>query len=211
MKRRTVVINLDRRPERLAGFRESYARSGWKEVFGEPERVEAVDGAGLVGVPLAWTGRSPGEFGCYLSHLEVLTDALIDQVDELVVFEDDAIFSEESVPALQRFLDRAPNHYALWLGGHYLDPAEYARGYQRPIEMWCTHAYVLSRPAIYTLLPVLRASVGPVDVTMCEHLLDRMYCPPELLVGQGGYPSDINQDSNVNWWRRFHPHQVVTK
>ncbi len=89
------VINLDRSPERLRRLR------GTLDVLGiAVERVPAVDGENLAlphpGIDAALYRRthgrdlSPGEAGCYLSHLRALEAFLASAHDFGVILEDDA-------------------------------------------------------------------------------------------------------------------------
>ena len=74
------VINLKRRPDRLARFWEGIEKSGWP--FRRTQVFNAIDG-NKVGVPGFWrTGG--GCYGCLRSHLTLLERAIQD--DKIALF-----------------------------------------------------------------------------------------------------------------------------
>lgn len=106
---RAVVINLNRRPDRLARFRR------WHEGRGiEVERFEAVDGAELDLGDLARRGMirenlamTPGAIGNALSH-RALWERCVDSSAPLLILEDDAYLA----PAAAGWLDVIARHLA---------------------------------------------------------------------------------------------------
>src|SRR5262245_56497643 len=93
---RIVVINLDRRPDRLRAFTGQADRTpeltGWI-------RFPAIDGKGK---------GLGGTSACRQSHVEVLTAAVRDGVETLAVFEDDALFRPDFSDRLARFMAEVP-------------------------------------------------------------------------------------------------------
>lgn len=86
------VINLDRRPERLAHFMKEFNAKGLR-----PNRVKAVDGQNLlystvkkISGPYAPKMR-PGQYGCLLSHLAIYKDAYERGFSRIWILEDDTI------------------------------------------------------------------------------------------------------------------------
>jgi GR25 family glycosyltransferase involved in LPS biosynthesis len=100
MKFKRFVINLDRRPDRLAEFFERYGN------VGDVTRFSAVDGnARIKSGNLNFTenavlknlssGRSlGGVFGCWMSHVRLWDELIFSDYDAFVIFEDDAFFVE---------------------------------------------------------------------------------------------------------------------
>ena len=85
---RVVLINLKRRPDRLARARMELSRGQWP--FKQPEIFEAVDG--LIATPPPHWQAGPGAWGCLQSHYQILRRAIKDGVNRLLVLEDD-VFS----------------------------------------------------------------------------------------------------------------------
>jgi glycosyl transferase family 25 len=91
---KTLVINLDRSPDRLANMREQLDRAGMPF-----ERVLAVDGANVPADVAPFFAHIqlqkrpillPTEIGCYASHLRALRRVIEADVDAALILEDDA-------------------------------------------------------------------------------------------------------------------------
>ena len=84
------VINLKRRPDRLELFKKNCPLDNSKI-----NRFEAVDGKLSTSIPDNFKSLSKGEVGCFLSH-KLLWEKTLKQKDSdySIIFEDDAIFTE---------------------------------------------------------------------------------------------------------------------
>lgn len=135
---RVVVISLARRPDRLAEFLER-AAAAWP---GQEIRVEvAVDGREHA--PPSWWKTTPGACGCYLSHKKAVALALLEGVERLLIFEDDATFVPD-FPARLAALPVPGDADWLYLGGQHLRRFEpVAEGLVRGVNVNRTHAYAL--------------------------------------------------------------------
>ena len=94
-----LYINLERSDGRRARFEASLARLGLTSRYG---RLAAVDGKSLS------AGRStitPGQFGCFLSHVRALEEARGRGVN-IHILEDDAILSEHTEPVISDAIAR---------------------------------------------------------------------------------------------------------
>jgi hypothetical protein len=120
-----VVINLARRPDRLAAFGRRFTAA----MPGMPVRVvTAVD-----------TGTGAG---CLASHLHVLATS----VGPTLVMEDDCTFAPEFTADLDA-LDPPPDWDVLWLGGqHKYHPLPVDERWCRPQWLLRTHCYLAREP-----------------------------------------------------------------
>lgn len=104
----TYVINLDRRPDRLADISAHLSELGMSF-----ERIAAVDGKLWDGQGWKKQGRSRPDYwrgaaGCYFSHLRALRTAIDRNIFPCIIVEDDAFFTE--VPEYQKGM--------IYLGGY---------------------------------------------------------------------------------------------
>ncbi|WP_420406791.1 glycosyltransferase family 25 protein [Hoeflea sp.] len=171
-------INLDRSPERDAGFRAECARVGI-----EPVRVPAVDGRALPEDVVAAMGpRTSGEYGvgygeigCFLSHVRLWEMVEAQAQDWAFVCEDDIHFASNAAKFLQSsdwlpddadllkaetvfqrvLMDKQPAFSAF---GHGLFRLNSAHG--------GTAGYFVSRRGAEKLLKLTSAACDPVDQLM---------------------------------------------
>jgi len=141
---RVVVINLKRRPDRLARVTAALRRCHWP--FLQPMVFAAVDG--LVETPPAHWKAGPGAWGCLQSHHRVLRQAIQDGVERLLVLEDDIFFPTGFVKNVRRFLMAVPRDWdQLMLGGQHMnhtgEPALIAPGVVRCTDCERTHCYAI--------------------------------------------------------------------
>jgi GR25 family glycosyltransferase involved in LPS biosynthesis len=176
---RCCVINLARSPERLARVRggfEGCAPPGWAlEVFA------ATDGQALTAA-----GRlSPGQKGCFTSHLRLLEQSLEDD-EPLWVLEDDVVFSPQVFGIVRQALAASKAHLlftdvgaanpddmlkvmAMWPGGNaprLLD--------LKALQFLGASSYVVAGGAKRELVRMLKPFADPLDVpydVVLRHLI----------------------------------------
>lgn len=197
---RIVVVNLDRRPDRLARFSTRADRieslAGW-------ERLRAVDGEAVPAPPFFRSGY--GAYGCRQSHLRALEDALMDGIGSLLVLEDDCRFCEDFDERLADFLNAVPTDWCgLWLGGHHDETTDrVCPGVVRCRSAGRTHAYaVRGREAMRALYRLWARSDRHIDHIVGEWQSKwPVYAPDPMLCGQDSGRSDISGHADgVRFW-----------
>lgn len=189
---KTFVINLDRSADRLAFMQEQAAEHGITI-----DRIRAVEGTE---VP-AWLARefrgphrlSPGEIGCYASHLVVAKHIVASEIAWALVLEDDAKLAPGFSELIAKAVSSAPEGWdIIHLSSNFkksvIFTAELISGYrlirytQGPIT---TTAYLVSHSGARKILfPGSR--VRPIDV-------DRRYAWQRQLDILGVYPAPVVQ------------------
>jgi len=210
-------INLDRRPDRWEAFERACPMPG-------VERFPAIDGRRVR--PPTWWKQGGGAWGCMLSHIRILEQALMDGMDQrgevLLVLEDDALFPDDFDERTARFLESLPTDWdQLYLGGQHRGlrakpPQRINAEVVRPHMVNRTQAYAARGRFIRTLYQHLcdwpdhtRHPRHHVDHRM--ELLHKsgefnIYAPTQWIIGQAGGRSDIcgriTQDRYWNAWNR---------
>jgi hypothetical protein len=193
---RVVVINLARRPERLARF-SSRLEQNWP--FATPERFEAVDGSSSP-PPATWK-KGAGAWGCLLSHRAVLDAAIADGAASLLVLEDDAYPADDLPQKAELFLARVPQDWDCLMFGaeHLLPPVAVGPGVVRCMTSIRCHAYAVRG----AMMPMLSAFWQANRTDHCDLVLASLmhhfkaYAPDPLLIGQDGGQSDIAEKTEL--------------
>lgn len=140
------VLNLDIRSDRWREFQERAEKAG---VTGFT-RYRAIEGDRCP--PPAWWRAGNGAWGCLMSHLRVAQDAMLDGLESYVVFEDDAVFSDDFAERLSDTMERLKKTkwHQLYLGGQHLwveagPPWPHCEGVVRCRNVNRTHAFAVHR------------------------------------------------------------------
>lgn len=208
-----LVINLDRRPERLAALQRQLGQR-WPDHWPEPLRVAAVDGSN-VEVPPQWRA-SAGAWGCLCSHVNALQRAWLKGWQQVLILEDDAVLTEDFAVVAPAWLTNLPDNWQLaYLGGQHMQPPQLliSEGYEgcpgtvQPSEVRRTHAYaVQGQTTLRNLLGYLQTVRTLEADEALWHFADysqlACYAPSYWLVGQASGASDISPvvHSDTRWW-----------
>lgn len=199
---RVVVITLRERGDRWAQFMSGLPAS-WP--FAPPLRFPALR-PDSEEIPDWWT-ESSGAWGCFLSHRQVLRDAVRDGQESILVLEDDAIFVEEFSLRFREFLNALPEDWrVLYLGGQHLEwesglPTKINSQVFRPYNVNRMHAYAIRTRS---MMEQVLKHLDTIEPWEGRHHIDHrlgdlqkqtkslgFYVPSRWLVGQQGSVSDI--------------------
>lgn len=179
---RTICLCLPEKPDRIEAAKAHFAARGVTAEFFWGIHATT---AGLITThpyevdnPGSGFRMGAGPTGCWLSHY-MLWSALQWAPDERVlVLEDDAELAPDFVARLEQALIDAPANFdLLYVGscctqGHKRD---HVKGDVYKIDYaLCTHAYVLRRAVVPTLLRTLRKVWAPIDIQLVRE------CFPQL-------------------------------
>ncbi len=201
---RVVVINLARRFDRMAGFRDRLV--DWP--FQQPQRFDAVDGNSIASPP-AWD-KGSGAWGCLLSHRRILDQAIKDGVQSVMVLEDDAHPVDGFTARATEFLGKVPDDWdGLMFGAeHLMKPLEIYPGVLRCTIANRAHAYAVRGRFMRTLCQFWHDNtVDHCDIVMASLMPHfRVYAPDPALIGQHDGLSDIsNKVEPLRFWFPPHP------
>ena len=149
------IISLPDRLDRRAEIGKEMARVGLAVDVGPVRMFDAIRPAEAAGFP------SVGARGCYLSHLQVLREALETGTKHLMVFEDDALFTREIKNAGARLGLCMSDDWDFLYPGHLMLPAIPGPLHWIPKDDWlmCTHAYAVNQRVLKPLVAYLEGAL----------------------------------------------------
>lgn len=165
------VINLKKREDRLLKIDKLFKKIGG--IFPNYVKVEAVDGNTLSiqdnnnltlkskylyeNPTLFMDIKSKGALGCYLSHLKIWEDAIKNNYNNIIIFEDD-VQTDLTLDEIMKYINSVPNDYDIaYLDYLCLDCTNniYVNNYWNENKLDSitqTSAYMLSKKGIQKLL-----------------------------------------------------------
>ena len=192
-----VCINLERRGDRLQRMQAEFARHGIEGVH----RFLAVDGSKAV-LPASWR-HSAGAYGCLLSHVTVVQEALAAGWESVLIFEDDAVFNPEFNAKFASFMKEVPADWDLLYFGalHKDEPVQITEHVYRITKANSTYAYALKRTVFEDFIELNRRAENVLDMNAYV-LQERFKCYcflPHLAWVQSEY-SDVQNRLERHWY-----------
>lgn len=178
---RIVVLNLDKRTDRLEAFDKQA-----KEIGFTYERFAAFEAD-----PPKFTLRD----ACKKGHQTIMKQAIDDGVNNLLIFEDDALFVEDFNAKLADVYNKIPADWDMfYLGAWHLHFKPYTEGVVKMVENYSAHAYGISKKYLSKAYDST-FHVWPVDMALAaKHPHIQAYCAKPALVGQAPGYSDIERE-----------------
>jgi GR25 family glycosyltransferase involved in LPS biosynthesis len=172
--KKAILINLDRRQDRLEQFDTQAKALGI-----EYERLQAIEATDPV-------------LGCKLSHITALSKY---DSDIVFVFEDDSVFVDNFWEELDKSLAVLPDDWDMvYLGAHILQTQIVNERWRKSIECSSTHAYAVKKAVIPKLIDRAMNHKGHVDVAYSTlHKEINAYIARPTLVYQRADYSDIQK------------------
>src|ERR1035437_1301877 len=145
-----------------------------------------------------------GAVGCLLSHL-MLWNVLIHQPeDEFLILEDDVVFVDGFEEKFVKLKGELPADWEMVYLGYLISGGTYGEGTTyvsenviicKPV---CTHAYMVKKSALKTLIETNQLAWNPLDIQIIERSLPKLkyYAVKEPLISQRSI-SNINFKSEV--------------
>jgi GR25 family glycosyltransferase involved in LPS biosynthesis/predicted O-methyltransferase YrrM len=136
----SLVINLDRRPDRWNRFRQRAADAGFS-----PQRFAAIDARASDIQLVTKDAQKAAELACWRSHLETWRRAADANLPAAVVFEDDAVFDVAFREKFNSYLRQVPGSWQIVLfGPSYLQPPRpIAENVLRTTCSYTLHGYMI--------------------------------------------------------------------
>lgn len=166
----------------------------------------------------AWWRAGNGAWGCLISHVRAVQEALLDGVERVLLLEDDIVFHPRAPQWLERLMREVPEDWdQLYLGGQHLKEASPMPGSPyiwRAKNVNRTHAYALHRRVYAKYLQhvlhapdYIRRGAWHIDhqLGVAHERADwRTYAPAWWLCAQEAGGSTISGKMNPRlWWQPF--------
>lgn len=192
-----VCINLDTRPDRWERISARFAEHDLRNVI----RFSALDGNEI---PSRWK-HSPGAYGCLRSHLAVVEQAHDQSKDNVLIFEDDAVFDPQLNTRFPAFVEQLPGDWDMVLFGglHGKPPRQVSDNVVRVTHTLSTYAYAMKHTIYDAFIDVNRRAETVLDENT-RSLQDKFNCycfMPHLAWVEDDY-SDVRHEKVNLWWLR---------
>lgn len=207
------LINLDRRPDRLERFMNSFENSDMKNM--NILRMNAVDGSeiDITRVPLSETAKGElkqiettgfrskhyqltrGAIGCYLSHVKVWKDIVEKGHKNGLIFEDDVTLPDNMYARMLNSMKGVPDDWDVLLFGFHCKDCENKKSYRKVKRFILLHCYAISYSGIIKMLKTnsLFPITQQIDSYMSELSQDilNIYTVKNPIIHQNGSRTDI--------------------
>ena len=209
------IINLPYKPDRRERLTRHLLEVGLVRDASEIRWVRAISGDWCW--PPHWWKAGNGAWGCLMSHLRVVQDAIMDGLESYMVLEDDAVFQPRAVEMLARVMQEVPDDWGqIYLGGQHLKEPELVPG--RPFMLRCrnvnrTHGFIMRRRAFARFQQHIMSAPDYIAHPgwHIDHQLGiahergdwKVYAPAWWLCGQEAGASNISGRTNPRMW--WHP------
>ena len=183
------LINLEKRPERLAHAQAQLAKHGINDV----ELVKAIDGVAL-GLKSHIERLTPGMIGCYQTHRNIMKHCLDNNINSYVVFEDDLQFIPGFDDLFEMAIAELPDDWEfVYLGA---TPHKGTTHLKRindfwvlPFSVWGTQCFMIrNRATIEKIYNALEEMKMQIDEQLTHYVLRDHgiihYCADPCMVGQ---------------------------
>ncbi len=162
---------------------------------------------------------SPGEFGCFMSHIAVWKDVIEHKYKKVIIFEDDIKFQENFLSDLSLIIRNLPQNFdvffldigmnkpfaektyfvppSFWLSGFFNTSSYYYAGVKHSMRVWGLHAYVITCDSAQKLLKLTKISNLPVDNMVILSKL-KLYVSKIKLLSGNNCESEISKLRNIN-------------
>jgi GR25 family glycosyltransferase involved in LPS biosynthesis len=199
---KVYCINLDRREDRLENFKKEVE----KYDLGEFERFSAYDGKTL-DMSKYDTRLNPGELGVILSNIDIINDAKEKKYNNILIVEDDCIFTDE-ILNIQEYFNVLPNNWEmLYMGGNHnthMGVPEPIKINDKVVKLHSTYSahFVGIKSNMYdTIKVILERYREPLDVSYVrlQKSFDAYSFYPAMAKQKSNFSDIQNKNIDYNW------------
>jgi GR25 family glycosyltransferase involved in LPS biosynthesis len=198
---KVYCINLKRRPERLLEFQQEVEKFD----LGSFEVFPAIDGNNIK--KTRTNSLKPSEQGLIESNLEIIKSCIKNKNKDVLIIEDDCVFTEE-VLNLEDYFDSLPEDWdMLYMGGNHnthmnINPPTIINDKVCKLHHTFSTHFVAIKNTLFTELEfILSISNEPLDVTYTKLQKDKNVYSfyPAIAKQRVGYSDIQNKTVDYNW------------
>ena len=130
-------------------------------------RFEAVDGfeEGVNNSNLL-----PGEYGCYMSHYNIIKECADKKYDKVLILEDDVQFHPDLTELFFKFESQLPDWDMLYFGGNHtpMPPILISENVLKLRHTYTTHAYAINSKSIDLIFSKMQNPYKQIDVIYAD-------------------------------------------
>jgi hypothetical protein len=165
-------------------------------------RFDAVDGFEL---NLENTNLLPGEYGCFMSHYNIIKECKDEKYNRVLILEDDVEFHPNLTELFFKYQEQLPEWDMLYFGGNHtpMPPILVSDNILKLRHTYTTHAYAVNSNSIDFIFSKMQNPCKQIDVIYAElqRCLD-VYCfYPALAWQRDGYSYIHNTVVDYNFLR----------
>lgn len=217
---RVVVISIDS-PEGKTRADRALAELKKKGLSDKAEVFRAIDAK--LCPPPDWWVANPGAWGCMQSHYRIVQDALMDDLESVLIIEDDCIWQNDPAEMARQVIEQAPDDWGqIYFGGQHRSDKlpEWIAGRPaivKPSSVHRTHCYAIHKRCMSQFLQHIVHAPDYIEEAKrpggkkrhIDHQLEvahkrgdwPVYCASFWLAGQGENTSSINGKTwETQWW-----------
>lgn len=184
-------INLDKRKDRWEESQREF-----QKINIEVKRYSAFDATQIENVETLFVGHfeKAGQFGCLISHLNIIKEAKDLSLPSVVILEDDVVFCDNFNNEFNLGMSEMPDNWDMIFFGsnHVSPPFKISNRISKLQRAYSAHCYVIHDRMYDELIELIEPMNEPLDVTY-SNIQSRINCyvfNPHLVWQRPGY-SDI--------------------
>ena len=144
--------------------------------------------------------RSPGAYGCLLSHIKVIEDAIKKKYNKICIFEDDIIFHKNFLKNLKNSYEKLkiPDYDILYLGTSEKYKFSFYDYYYSNFLTCGFFAVVLKSNIFIDLLNLMKREIYPDDMCLIKLNCKKVVIYPNLIIANLTETKTFINDRNFN-------------
>lgn len=142
-----------------------------------------------------------GEYGLILTHIKLLTEAVTNGYENIIIFEDDIEFIND-FQNIDEYIEKTPEDYdILYLGGNHIkEPTKINDRISRVNRTFTTHAMLINKKVFTKLIEELNKFTKQLDVIYTDMDIKLYTCIPSIVTQRDCFSDIQNKKVTYKHW-----------